>query len=180
MRVKNRTMLKIIFAVLLVSSAAGIAAQDWQQDVKAISTEFDSSVALRGKELSDASNPMSTKSWYLVSSVDKKTKAATTYLQFAVIYSAPTWQTWRNASSSEGQRLDVLPIKKGTLDCQRNCTFYEQVAVELSREMLGKAAADGVRIRFQSTSGAEHIVSLSGPMVSSQVAAIADTTARLP
>ncbi len=165
--------------ILSAMLAVPALAQDWRQDVKVVTSESDPTVALKGKRSEEKNDELSERSWSLVTSVDKKSRQASTSLQFGMLYKSTAWQNWRVASTADGRALEVLATKKALLECKGTCTFFEQIEVAVPADVLAQAAAGPVQLRFGSEFGGQQVITVDPVSVGVQQAATTATIAAL-
>lgn len=172
----------LLSASLLAGYASAQPGAEWPAYVAVQDSSFDTSIKLTGRPTEEGrlwGRPA--KSTHLVTLVDKKTGAPMHILMFVDRYDGRGWRFWSSATTDKAVDLTMKPIARDVGSCNRysGCTHVEQIAAVVPHEVLQEAAQTEVRVRFRGRSGDEYIVTLDRADVQRQLAATADTAAKL-
>lgn len=172
----------LLSASLFATLAGAQLGAEWPTYVAVQDSTFDTSVKLTGRPTEEGRFwGQAAKSTHLVTLVDKKTAAPTHILIFVDRYDGRGWRFWSSATTDKAVSLATKPVSRDVGSCNRytGCNHVEQIASVVPAEVLQEAAQTEVRVRFRGRSGDEYIVTLDRADAQRQLAATADTAAKL-
>jgi hypothetical protein len=97
----------------------------------------------------------------LYATVDRKSGAVVSYVQWGEVYGDRSWRFYSRASTDKAEPLSVDQVDRSVGRCFPNlgeCTYSEVYNIKIPEKLMKAGAADGIRFKIYGRNGDERIV----------------------
>lgn len=130
--------------------------------------KFATAISVTGKKIEDGDyygNPAYT--YFILSTVDKKTGAVTRGIVFNNVYGGSGWKFWNYASTDEPKNLRVTIIDRTTGSCSRymGCYHSESISMAIDDDTLQSGLRNGINVSISAKHTKPIVISFSASYV---------------
>ena len=129
-----------------------------KQSAYATSIEVESDVGERAGD--------GTTIYLLAGSIDKKTGAVRTFVQWGEIYTARDWRFYSRASTNKSEPLEFNEVSRKVSSCSRgSCVYNEMYNVYFTPAQMRQAGSAGLDFKVFGRRGDERVVTIPAAVV---------------